>query len=296
MKKVSWQIVLLASLTALLGGIAAGVGFFMDNPGEPFAFTTLRGQTVEIYGRGLYQLDTLFTAAGYRGQDAVALFLGVPLLVIAILLYQRRSIVGHLMLTGLLGYFLYLYSSMALGAAYNPIFVVYVAAFATSLFAFILSFNDAVLRLTGLNVVDEVPRVNLVVFMFVAGAVTLFVWGGPIVSALMEGVPPDRLDSYTTMVTYALDLAVITPATFICASLILRKKSAGVALAVPLLTLLVMLTPQIVLSTIFQRQEGVPFTLGEMVGPVAGFVVLGGVALWLLVSVLRSASRLAIET
>lgn len=296
MKKVSWLIVLLASLTALLGGIAAGVGFFMDNPGEPFAFTTLRGQTVEIYGRGLYQRDTLFTAAGYRGQDAVALFLGVPLLVAAILFYQRRSLVGHLMLTGLLGYFLYLYSSMALGAAYNPIFVVYVAAFATSLFAFILSFNDAVVRLTGLSLVDEVPRVNLVVFMFVAGAVTLFVWGGPIVSALMEGVPPDRLDSYTTMVTYALDLAVITPATFICASLILRKKSVGVVLAVPLLTLLVMLTPQIILSTIFQRQEGVPFTVGEMVGPVAGFVVLGGIALWLLVSILRSSSRLARET
>jgi len=296
MKKVSWVIVLLASLTALLGGIAAGVGFFMDKSGEPIAFTTLRGQTVEIYGRGLYQLDTLFTAAGYRGQDAVALFLGVPLLVVAVLLYQRRSLVGHLMLTGLLGYFLYLYSSMALGAAYNPIFVVYVAAFGTSLFAFILSFNNAVLRLAGLNVVDEVPRVNLAVFMFVAGAVTLFVWGGPIVSALMEGVPPDRLDSYTTMVTYALDLAVITPATFICGSLIYRKKSIGVVLAVPLLTLLVMLMPQIILSTIFQRQAGVPFTVAEMVGPVAGFVVLGGIALWLLVSILRSSSRLARET
>ena len=293
MKKVSWLIVLLASLTALLGGIAAGVGFFMDGPGEIFAFTTLRGQTVEIYGRGLYRLDTLFTAAGYRGQDAVALFMGVPLLVAAILLYQRRSLLGHLMLTGLLGYFLYLYASMALGAAYNPIFVVYVATFATSLFAFILSFNDAVLRLTGLDVVEAVPRVNLVVFMVVAGAVTLFVWGAPIVTALMEGVPPDRLDSYTTMVTYALDLAVITPATFICASLIFRKKSVGIVLAVPLLTLLVMLTPQIILSTIFQQRAGVPFTVGEMVGPVAGFVLLGGIALWLLISVLRSASRLA---
>lgn len=292
MKKVSWLIVLLASLTALLGGIAAGVGLLMDRPGEPFAFTTLRGQTVEIYGRGLYRLDTLFTAAGYRGQDAVALFLGVPLLVVATLLYQRRSLVGHLMLTGLLGYFLYLYSSMALGATYNPIFVVYVAVFATSLFAFILSFNDVLLRLAALNISAAVPRIALGVFMFAAGAVTLFVWGGPIVTALMAGVPPDRLDSYTTMVTYALDLAVITPATFISGYLVLRRNAVGVALAVPLLTLLVMLTPQIILSTIFQQQAGVPFSVGEMVGPVAGFIVLGGIALWLLVSILRSASRL----
>lgn len=64
--KASWSIVLLASLTALLGGIAAGVRFFMNKPGEHQAFLTLRGQTVEIYGTGLYQYDTLFFGAGYK--------------------------------------------------------------------------------------------------------------------------------------------------------------------------------------------------------------------------------------
>jgi len=290
--KTSWLIVLLASLTALLGGIAAGVGFFMDKPGEPRAFLTLRGQTVEIYGRGLYQYDTLFTGAGYKGQDAVALFLGVPLLVAAILIYQRCSLTGHLLLTGLLGYFLYLYSSMALGAAYNPIFLVYVGAFATSLFGFILSFNDAVLRVAALEGVDAVPSRGITIFMLVAGAVTLFVWGAPLVSALIQGVPPARMDSYTTMVTYALDLAVITPATFICASLLLRENPAGVVLATPLLTLIILLAPQIILSTIFQQRAGVPFTAGEMLGPVAGFVVLGVAAGWLLVRLMQEISQL----
>jgi hypothetical protein len=78
--KTSWLIVLLASLTALLGGVAAGVGFFMNKPSSPRAFLTLRGQTVEIYGEGLYQYDTLFFGAGYKGPNAVALFLGVQLL------------------------------------------------------------------------------------------------------------------------------------------------------------------------------------------------------------------------
>ncbi len=290
--KVSWLVVLLASLTALLGGIAAGVGFFMEKPGEPFGFTTVRGQTVEIYGQGLYRFDTLFFGAGYKGQDAVALFLGVPLLIISILLYQRKSLIGHLMLIGMLGYFLYLYSSMALGAAYNPLFLVYVAAFGTSLFAFILTFNRGVLRLADVEGILTVHGRSLTIFMLIAGLITLFVWGAPLVGALLQGVPPASLDSYTTMVTYAIDLAVITPATLICAYLVSRKNLVGLVLAVPLLTLIVLLVPQIILSTIFQRQAGVPFTIGEMVGPMAGFTVLGSVGLWLLVTLLKKISRL----
>ncbi|MFW5713925.1 MAG: hypothetical protein ACOCYU_04570 [Brevefilum sp.] len=290
--KASWKIVLLATLTALLGGMAAGVGFFMNKPADPTAFTTLRGQTVEIYGEGLYQFDTLFSGAGYKGQDAVALFLGVPFLVASILFYQRGSLTGHLFLTGLLGYFLYLYSSMALGAAYNPIFLVYVATFATSLFAFVLSFNSATLRIAALEVIDVVPARGLAIFMFIAGGVTLVVWGAPLVTALIQGVPPARMDSYSTMVTYALDLAVITPATLICASLLLRENASGVVLAVPLLTLIILLAPQIILSTIFQQQAGVPFTTGEMVGPIAGFVVLGIAAAWLLIRMLKGVSRM----
>lgn len=290
--KTSWLIVLLASLTALLGGIAAGVGFFMNKPSDPRAFLTLRGQEVQIYGEGLYQFDTLFFGAGYKGQDAVALFLGVPLLVTSILIYQRGSLTGHLMLTGLLGYFLYLYSSMALGAAYNPIFLVYAAAFATSLFGFVLSFNSAALRVAALEVMDVVPARGLAVFMFLAGTVTLFVWGAPLVSALVKGVPPARMDSYTTMVTYALDLAVIMPATFICASLLIRNNPTGVVLAAPLLTLIILLAPQIALSTYFQQRAGVPLSVGEMVGPVAGFVVLGLAAGWLFVRMLQGISKL----
>jgi hypothetical protein len=119
------------------------------------------------------------------------------------------------------------------------------------------------------------------------------VWGAPLVAALIEGGPPDRMDSYTTMVTYALDLAIITPATFLCAVLVLRGDPLGYVIAVPLLTLVVLLAPQITLGTFFQKSAGVPFTTGEMIGPVAGFVVLGLIAALLLVAILRGLSKVA---
>jgi len=280
------MVIVLSSLVAVLAVIAAASGLFAGNDDAPFPFTTLRGQKTQIYGRGLYRYDTLFTGAGFRGQDAVALFLGVPTLVLAIILYQRGTVSGQLLLAGILGYFLYLYASMALGAAYNKLFLLYVALFSASLFAFIKVASAVNLAVIAAQVPTELPRTGLAVFMIAAGVVTLGVWGAPLVAALIKGNPPDRLDSYTTMVTYALDLAIITPATFLCAFLVLAGEPSGYVIAAPLLTLIVLLTPQIILSTIFQKSAGVPFTTGEMIGPVAGFVILGLIAVWLLIDML----------
>jgi hypothetical protein len=283
---VSNIIVVLSSLVALLAAIAAAAGLFVKDDGEPFLFTTLRGQTVKIHGQGLYRYDTLFFGAGFRGQDAVALFLGVPLLALSIFLYRRGTVSGQLLLVGTLGYFLYLYASMALGAAYNKLFLLYVAIFSASLFAFVQVFSSVCSHGAAPPLPSGLPRLGLAIFMLAAGLVTLVVWGAPLVAALIKGDPPDRMDSYTTMVTYALDLAIITPATFLCAFLVLGDNPLGYVIAAPLLTLIILLAPQIILSTIFQRSAGVPFTTGEMIGPVAGFVVLGLIAAWLLLTIL----------
>lgn len=287
---ISTIVIALSGLVALLAIIAAGFGLFGKEKGSPYATKSLRGQEVQIFGRGLYRYDTLFIGAGYRGQDAVMLFLGVPLLVAAILLSAGGSALGQLLLTGVLGYFLYVYASMALGAAYNRLFLVYVVLLSASLFAFVVSFAAVDLQALGSQLPQGALRTGLAVFMIVGGLVTLVVWGAPLVSALVSGDPPERLDTYTTMVTYALDLSVITPATFICAVLVLQDAPLGYLIAVPLLTIIILLAPQIILSTVFQRSAGVPFTTGEMIGPVAGFTLLGLVAIWLFIALLSNFS------
>jgi len=273
---------------ALLAATAAGVGLFWRGSGNPHPFTTLRGQTAQISGRGLYRYDTVLMAEGFKGQDAVILFAGLPLLLVSVLLYSRGSLVGTLLLMGTLGFFLYVYMSMLLGAAYNRLFLLYVALFSASLFAFTLVFTSIDRDLLAARLATGAPRVGLAVFMFASGLVTLTVWGAPLVSALIKDSTPDRLDTYTTPVTFALDLAIITPAAILSGALILQGAALGVLIAVPLLVLILMLVPLIILSTIFQRSAGVQFTTGEMIGPVAGFVVLGLIAAWFLVALLRA--------
>ncbi|MBD3224812.1 MAG: hypothetical protein GF313_08790 [Caldithrix sp.] len=271
--------------------IAAASGLFYSTDGFRFSFMTIRGREVQILGSGLYRFDTVFFGAGFRGQDAVVLFLGVPLLLVTWLVYRNGSQAGPYLLTGMLGYFLYIYASMALGAAYNPLFLLYIVLFSASLFGFIHVFNS--IKGPVIKRSHKLPRVGLMIFMVVAGVVTLVVWGGPLLAAVLKGGAPERMDSYTTMVTYALDLAVITPATFMSAYLIYRYRLMGYAIAAPLLTLVILLAPQILLSTLWQKAAGVPFTTGEMIGPVAGFVVLGLTALGLYVALLRALFRAA---
>ena len=134
----------LAILIIPLALLAAGAGVFWQGTGTPYPFKTLRGETVTIRGHGLYQYDTVNSSSQEVGQDVVTLILGVPLLIVGIVLARKGSLRGQLLLTGGLGYFLYTYGAMSFLTAFNPFFLIYVALFSLSLFAFILA-------LSGLN-------------------------------------------------------------------------------------------------------------------------------------------------
>lgn len=289
--KPSNAVLVLSTLIAVLALFAAGTGLFWRGGDGPYTFTTLRGESAEIYGFGLYRYDTLFTGAGNRATDAVTLALGIPLLIISTLLYLRGSLRGGLLLLGTLGFFLYVYASYALGAvAYNELFLLYVALFSASLYAFVLAFAAVDLRALGSRFSARMPRRGPAVFMLASGLVTLVVWAGPLVAALISGEVPGRLDIYTTKLTEALDLATITPATLLAGALILRRAPLGYLIALSLLVLEAMLAPLIVAQTVSQLWAGVPFTTGEVVGPMAGFLILAAVALWVLVAILRNIS------
>jgi hypothetical protein len=284
-------LVWLSSLIAVLALVAAGIGLFWQDGGDTFSFTTLRGENAQIYGQGIYRYDTLFAGAGNRGTDAVTLFLGIPLLVISTLLYRRGSLKGALLLTGALTWFLYVGASYALGAvAYNDLFLVYVALFSASLFAFGLAFTSIDLWDLRSRFSARMPRRGPAIFMFASSLLTLGVWLIEPVTSLIQGGPPEHLGPYTTLFTNALDMAIIVPATFLAGVLILRGESLGYLIAFPLLILEAMLAPMITAQTVSQVRAGVSFTTGEIVGPIAGFAILALLAIWVIVILLRNIS------
>ena len=176
---------------------------------------------------------------------------------------------------------------MAFGAAYNPLFLLYVALFSASLFALALTLASIDLPTLATRLDPELPRRGPAVFMFAAGLVTLVVWGGPLLAALFENGHPDLLHNYTTLVTSAFDLAVIVPGCFVAGALLWQGRPLGVVLAFPLLLLIVMLVPVIILMTVSQVAAGVAFTIPEILGPISGFAVLGIFGIWVLRTLLH---------
>ena len=101
--KTSKIVTQLALLIALLAVIASGAGIFWQGEGDAYEFTSLRGETVTIYGHGLYRYDSVSYAAQAISQDVVTLLIGIPLLVVGICLARKGSLRGQLLLTGTLG-------------------------------------------------------------------------------------------------------------------------------------------------------------------------------------------------
>lgn len=281
-------VVWLSGLVAVIAGFATIVGIVSQGgPGE-FAFKTVRAESVQMFGHGIYRYDTLFQGPINRGNDVVTLALGIPLLIACIILYWCGSLRGRLLLTGILASFAYSYANMALGAAYNSLYLVYVALFSASLFDFVLTLRSIDLQVLASRFSPELPRRGPAIFLFAAGTITALLWLSDIVPTLLQGDAPKHLDSYTTSVTYSLDLAIITPACFVTGFLLLGRAPLGYAMAFALFGVIVILVPSIIAATISQLAAGVTLSTGEVVGPVAGFVILGLIAIWLLVALLRN--------
>jgi hypothetical protein len=283
-------LVWLSSLIALLALVAAGAGLFWQGGTGPATFTSIHGETVELYAKGLYRYDSIFKAGANQGADLVTIIIAIPLLVITARMYQRGSMRGHLLLTGTLVWFLYAYASQALATTYNEFFLVYVVLFSASLFAFVLAFSSIDLPMLATRFSARLPRRSVGIFMIVSGLVPFVVWLAPLLSAMLRGESPELLDHSTTMVTEVLDLGIIVPAALISGLLILRRAPLGYLLAFSLLILEVMLAPMIAAQTAFQIAAGVSFTTAMIVGPIAGFTTIAVIGVWIIASLLRQIS------
>jgi hypothetical protein len=242
---------------------------------------------VVIYGQGLYTYDTPLVAVGYRAADAVTLALGVPLLVLSLLLYLRGSLKGGLGLSGALAYFLYTYGSMVFGAAYNPLFLVYVALFSASLFAFVLALASFDVQTLPAHFSPGLPRRGIGIFLIASGAILLLVWLVlSIVPALLQGNAPPEVASYTTFITGVVDVGVVAPTLIVAGALLLRRVATGYLLASLMLVFTMVLGLNLIVAGATQLLAGV-VSMGQFIGFTVPFAVLTLIAIWLTIIFFR---------
>ena len=249
-------LIFILTLVATLAGV-------WPASGTPYPLTNFRGEQVTINARGLYYWDTLSSAAQSQANDLVTLVLGLPLLAISFWLTLRGSLRGRLLLTGTLGFILYTYISMCFGAAYNRLFLIYVALFSLSLYAFILSLMSFDLKTLPAHFSDKLPRGWIAGLLFFAAAFLAFAWLGRIAATFAPG-PVPALENTTSMFIQAMDLALIVPLCVLSGFLLLRRSPWGYLLAsVGMMKFLTMGTAVSVMGLNMARL-GVSINMAEM--------------------------------
>jgi len=280
-------LLLLSILTSILGGIASAVGLFAGGGGGPFTFINVHSQTVQMYGSGLYQNDSLMTGAGLRGSDAITLFIFIPLLIWAVFLTGRNSLRGKLLLVCSLTYFLYNSLSMSFSATYNSMFLVYIAMLTTSLFGLILAYlsidYSSLLQLTR----EGFPFKGISLFLFISGVILFLLWASDIVINLIQQVIPPLVMSYTTIVTYVLDLGIIVPSVLLGGFLVVRRNPIGIPLSASMLYLCAAIGISIIAQTISQILAGMQYTPAQFILFIFSFILMSCFATWFLIKGLR---------
>ncbi len=221
-------ITILVILIVLISATAAGFGIFSDSGTGLFEHKSFRGITIEIYGTGIYQHMSADVAIQGIAQDYITVFIAIPLLVISLIGYRKKSIQAHFLLAGVLGYFLVTYLFYLTMGTYNVMFLPYAALLGLTFFGVFLTLR----QLSNLNIIEifslKTPTKFVGWFLIINSVSIAFLWLSIIVPPLIDGtIYPPELNHYTTLIVQGFDLGLLLPICFVVGFLLIRKKSNG---------------------------------------------------------------------
>lgn len=220
-------ITLLTAIIALFSTAAAATGIFSKGgPGE-YDITSVRGENVTIYGKGLYQHMSADVAIQGIAQDWITLVLAVPLLLFSLYLARKGSIKGRLMLSGVLLYFLLTYLFYLVMAMYNTFFLGYVILLSSSFFAFTLSILSLNPEEISSHFKQKVPVKLLGGFLIFNSCLIGLMWLSVVFPTVINGSIPVDVEHYTTLVVQGFDLSLFLPIGFLSGLFFIKRKAFG---------------------------------------------------------------------
>jgi hypothetical protein len=212
---------------SILAILAATAGIFSKNgPGE-FEHISIRGETVTIFGKGIYQDMSADLAIQGISQDVVTLCIGIPFLLASLYFARKGSLKGRIMLSGSLLYFFLTYLFYLAMAMFNPLFLVYVLLLSASFFALILTLFPLYFENLSQYFHSRMPVTFLGGFLLFNAVVIGSLWLQVVVPPLFKEVFPVDLDHYTTLIVQGFDLALFLPISFISGVLLIKRVAIG---------------------------------------------------------------------
>jgi len=255
--------------------VSAGIGIFSSGGPGPFTYTSIRGEEVPIYGRGLYRHMSADVAVQGIGHDYVTLFLAVPALGIALGAARRGGLRSRLVLAGILGYFLVTYLFYLVMGMYNPLFLVYALLLGCSFFALAVTLFGVDLAGLAASFKERTPVRLSGGFLIFNTLSIAFLWLGVVVPPLRDGsLYPVELQHYTTLIVQGLDLGLLLPLSFVSGWLLVKKRPLGYLLGPVYLVFLSFLMTALTAKIIAMGLSGVNIFPSVIIIPATGLVTM----------------------
>jgi len=223
-RTITILVLLIVALSAIttLSGILSSSG-----PGS-FQYETIRGKTVEIYGKGIYQHMSADVAIQGIAQDYVTLCIGIPLLLISLRVYRKHSRKHHFVLAGTLGYFWVTFLFYTAMGMYNIMFLGYVALLGLSFFALLNSLFSFNMSQINQYFSNKAPTKWVGGFLIVNSISIALLWLSIVIPPLIDGsIYPAALQHYTTLIVQGFDLGFLLPLAFVAGVFLIKRKPLG---------------------------------------------------------------------
>jgi len=188
-----------------------------------------------LFADDLY-LDPAPVAAMFRGYDLIALMMFAPLLAVTLLPALRRSVRAQLLWTGGLAYAVYHSALYVFGTKFNDIFLVHVAVFSLSVFAFGLAIANLDVPGIARRFSDRTPARSIAAILLLLAATLAAFWVAPSIRFAITGEIPVEsseliVPTATTHLGWVLDLSLLVPAYTLAGILLWRRAPWGYVLA-----------------------------------------------------------------
>jgi hypothetical protein len=268
-------ITILTGAIVILSMIATLVGIFSSGGPGNIEYETIRGETVTIYGKGIYKHMSADVAIQGIAQDMVTLFIGIPLLIIALFSYNRGSLKGHFLLSGIVGYFFVTYLFYTAMGMYNELFLVYITLLGLTFFAlFNLLISFKLKKISG-YFSNRAPAKFTGGFLIFNSIAIALMWLSRVVPPLLDGsIYPVDLQHYTTMIVQGFDLGLLLPISFVAGRLLLKKRPMGFLIGVPYIIFLSLLMTALTAKIIAMGLNGVNIIPAVFIIPAINLVTI----------------------
>lgn len=260
----------------VIGSMVEALAGILSNDGSgPFFHKSIRGQLVEIYGKGVYRHMSSDVAVQGIAQDYITLFVAIPVLIVAFYFSRRGSIKAKLVLSGTLLYFVLTYLFYIGIALYNEVFLVAAMALFCSLFAFILNIMGFDFAQTKASFRNKNSMRLPGFFLIVMAVMMTLLWLSVIVPPLLDGsFYPKTLYHYSTLIVQGYDFGIFLPLAFVSGVLGLQRNEYAYVLIPTYLVFLSILMIALIAKIIFMAQVGAGIFPVIIIIPIILFIAL----------------------